>query len=494
VRILIATSELVPFAKTGGLADVCSALPVALSQLGHECVLILPAYREAIECGQPNRQTQVEYEVSIGNKQVSGSFLRSSLPGTNIPVYLVEQDDYYDRPQLYGSRGEDYRDNCERFVFFCRSVMEAVRLLDLNVDIIHCNDWQTGLIPAYLKTEFSDVPGYERIGSLMTIHNMAYQGQFWHWDMLLTGMDWKYFNWHQMEFWGELNLLKTGIVFADAINTVSPRYAQEIQLAPLGCGLEGVLAQRQNVVRGILNGVDYSAWNPNDDDKLVCKYGLDDWKFGKAAAKLALGAEVNLPVSEDVPLVGMIGRLADQKGLDLLAEVLPKWLERDLQWVVLGHGDPKYHEMFQHLAEQHPDKIAVCLEFSDTLAHRIESAADMFLMPSQYEPCGLNQLYSLRYGTVPIVRATGGLADTIVDAHEAAVTDRTANGFSFESYRPQDLDHALGRAVEAYHQPALWTQLVETGMRQDWSWNRSAREYADLYREIMSHVKHAVWN
>jgi len=490
----MATSELVPFAKTGGLADVCGALPVALSQLGHEPIMFLPAYREAIECGQPNQQTHFEYEITIGNKQVMGRLLRNRIPGTDIPVYLVEQDDYYDRPQLYGERGQDYRDNCERYVFFCRSVMEAIRLLDLNVDIIHCNDWQTGLIPAYLKTEFANVPGYERIGALLTIHNMAYQGQFWHWDMLLTGLDWKYFNWHQMEFWGQLNLLKTGIVFADAINTVSPRYAQEIQQSPLGCGLERVLAQRRHVVHGILNGVDYSLWNPSNDDALVAKYGLDDWKFGKAAAKRALGSETNLSVADDIPLVGMIARLTDQKGLDLVADVLPAWLEQDLHWVVLGNGDPKYHKMFQQMAAQHPDKIAVRLEFSDQFAHRIEAAADMFLMPSRYEPCGLNQLYSLRYGTVPIVRATGGLADTIVDAHEATVANGTAVGFSFESYRPEELDRAIRRAVEAFGNESLWSQLVETGMRQDWSWNRSARHYAELYQKIMAQVELTMWN
>ena len=492
MRILFATSELVPFAKTGGLADVSGALPIALSELGHECFVVMPAYREAIESGWPNSHLEVEFEVPIGNKHVCGRFLRSTLPGSKVPVFLVEQDDYYDRPQLYGEHGLDYRDNCERFVFFCRSVMEAIRLLDLNVDILHCNDWQTGLIPAYLKTEYCHDPCYERIGSLMTIHNMAYQGRFWHWDMLLTGIDWKHFNWHQMEFWGDLNLLKTGIVFADAINTVSPQYAQEIQQAPLGCGLEDVLKQRQSVLHGILNGVDYTAWNPQDDDKLACKYEVKDWKVGKAAAKRALGSEVNLPVADDIPLVGMIGRLADQKGFDLVAEVLPAWLERDVQWVVLGCGDPKYHDLLTHLAAQRPDKVSVHLEFSESLAHRIEAAADMFLMPSRYEPCGLNQLYSLRYGTVPIVRATGGLADTIVDAHEPAITDGTATGFSFDAYRPEELDHTLHRAVEAFHQKSLWAQLVEAGMRQDWSWSRSARQYADLYRDILASVQHSV--
>ena len=494
MKILFATSEVVPFAKTGGLADVCGALPAELAQLGNEVSIFLPAYREAIESGQSNERVELDFKIPIGNKQVKGHLLKSRLPGTNVTVYLVEQDDYYDRPQLYREQNKDYKDNCERFVFFCRSVMEAIRLLDLRVDLIHCNDWQTGLIPAYLRIEYAGARGYENIATVMTIHNMAYQGQFWHWDMLLTGLDWKYFNWHQLEFFGKLNLLKTGLVFADAINTVSPRYAQEIQSAPMGCGLEGVLAHRSHFLHGILNGVDYSVWNPATDEYLPLQYGPNDWQQGKTAAKNFLRKELGLPLDDKAPLIGMIGRLADQKGLDLVVDVLPQWLQKtNVQWIVLGSGEEKYHEIFRRLATQFPDKLAVQLKFSNPLAHCIEAAADMFLMPSLYEPCGLNQLYSLKYGTVPIVRATGGLADTIMDTDERTIADGSANGFVFESYQSSQLDQTLQRAVRYYQDKTRWANIVSTGMHQNWSWTRSAHEYLEMYRKTAAQVKQTTY-
>jgi len=268
VNILLATSEAVPFSKTGGLADVCGALPGELAALGHNAAVIVPAYRQSWCCGQPIKELKIDFIVPIGSKTVTGHLLESTMPGGNVPVYLVQQDQYFDRDGLYQADGADYIDNCERFVFFSRAVLEAIRLLNLDVDVIHANDWQTGLVPAYLKIEYRGIRRYENIASLMTIHNLAYQGRFWHWDMLLTGLDWKYFNWHQMEFHGQLNLLKTGLVFADSINTVSPRYAQEIQSSPLGCGLEGVLQYRQNVLSGILNGIDPHEWDPERDPHL----------------------------------------------------------------------------------------------------------------------------------------------------------------------------------------------------------------------------------
>ena len=495
MNILFATSELAPFAKTGGLADVCAALPAQLNQLGHSTAVILPAYREAIESGQPNRRLDVQYEIPIGNKLVPGRTLQSQLPGTNVPVYLVEQDDYFDRPQLYRENGSDYRDNCERFVFFCRAVMETVRILGQPVDILHCNDWPTGLIPAYLGIEYRSQQGFENIATVLTIHNMAYQGQFWHWDMLLTGLDWKFFNWRQMEFFGHLNLLKTGLVFADAINTVSPRYAKEIQTTLLGCGLEGVLAHRRDVLRGILNGVDYSIWNPMTDKCLAVNYGPDDWQVGKAACKQALGKQLDLPVAPEVPLIALIGRLASQKGIELLTSQLERWLKSEnVHWVVLGSGEKEYAQSIQALARQYPGKLAARMEFSDELAHQIEAGADIFLMPSQFEPCGLNQLYSLKYGTIPVVRRTGGLADTIVDADAQSLKERTANGFSFEQFHPVALEGALRRVITAFHQPEIWESLVQTGMRQDWSWARSASQYVSLYRETLARTKQAVCN
>ncbi|NQU21775.1 MAG: glycogen synthase, partial [Candidatus Nealsonbacteria bacterium] len=306
---------------------------------------------------------------------------------------------------------------------------------------------------------------------------------FWHWDMLLTGLDWKYFNWHQMEFHGNLNLLKTGLVFADSISTVSARYAQEIQSSPLGCGLEGVLQNRSDVLTGILNGIDVNHWDPATDRHLPANYDADGFGEGKAACKAALQEELGLPVDPEVPLLAFIGRLAEQKGIDLVAEVMKEWVQkRDVQWVVLGTGQPKYHELLQTLSERFPQKVAAKLEFSNPLAHRIEAGADMFLMPSRYEPCGLNQLYSLKYGTVPVVRATGGLADTI-DA---------SNGFSFEEYSQLALEETLNKACEAYRQPDAWNRLIAAGMAQDRSWSRSAKEYVELYESMIARSRQRV--
>lgn len=487
MNIFMATSEATPFAKTGGLADVCGALPVALSKLGHEVAVIMPAYRQIHQSGQPIEPTGVKFDIPIGSRILTGRLLRSHLPGSRVPVYLVDQPEYFDRPELYRERGEDYRDNCERFVFFSRSVLDAIQLLDLPVDVIHCNDWQTGLLPAYLQIEYRHAHGYEEIASLLTIHNMAYQGQFWHWDMLLTGLDWKYFNWRQMEFWGQLNLLKTGLVFADAITTVSPTYAREIQTPLHGAGLEGVLQQRQDVLTGIVNGVDYGLWDPAHDAHLPRTYGPDSWQAGKATCKTRLQEELGLPHAPQTPLIGLVGRLADQKGWDLVADLMHTWLaHEDVQWAVLGTGERKYHELLTRLAAEYPSRLAVRLEFSDRLAHRIEAGADIFAMPSHFEPCGLNQLYSLRYGTVPVVRRTGGLADTITDATPENLEARTATGFVFDEYSLPAFGTALRQACDVYRAaPGTWAQLVQTGMTQDWSWSKSAHDYVRVYEDTL---------
>ena len=489
MNILLATSEAVPFAKTGGLADVCGTLPLELARLGHSPVVMLPAYRQTRACGVPMEPAGIDLSIPIGSKTVSGRLLKSRLPGSEVPVYLVEQADYFDRPELYGEKGTDYFDNCERFVFFCRAVLESIKLLDLKVDVLHANDWQTGLIPAYLKVEYRGVPGYEGIGTLFTIHNLAYQGQFWHWDMLLTGLDWKYFNWQQMEFFGHLNLMKTGLVFADQLSTVSKRYAEEIQSAPLGSGLEGVLSHRRDVLSGILNGVDYAEWDPATDSHLAKKYDAATVDMGKAACKAALQKELGLAPQPRTPLAAFIGRLVDQKGLDLIAAAIERLSDDDLQWVLLGTGDPKYQQALTQLAAQHPRKIAARFEFSNPLAHRIEAGADMFLMPSRFEPCGLNQLYSLKYGTVPIVRPTGGLADTVTDTTEATLADKTATGFCISEYTHQALASTLRRACETYKQLPVWKSIVASGMRQDWSWKRSAQEYVRLYQQIAARTR-----
>jgi starch synthase len=495
MRILFAASEAVPFAKTGGLADVAGALPTEIAKLGHTTTLILPAYRQTKQSGLPLEPTGYSFQIPIGTKQVSGRILRSRLPQSDVDVLLVENDEYFDRPQLYGEHGHDYIDNCERFVFFSRAILEVIHGLDLQLDLVHLNDWQTALVAAYLKTEYRGVPGYENIASLYTIHNLAYQGHFWHWDMLLTGLDWKYFNWHQMEFYGHLNLMKTGLVFADRLSTVSPRYAQEIQTLDQGCGLEGVLQSRRHVLSGIINGVDYGQWNPEVDNYLPERFGPENFDLGKPACKAALQQSMGLPEREDVPVLAFVGRLASQKGCDLISRVLQEWLPtRDMQWVILGTGEPQYQEMLQRLAAQHGDRLAVRLEFSNALAHQIEAGADMFLMPSRYEPCGLNQLYSLKYGTVPIVRATGGLADTIVDLSPESLAHGTANGFQFTQYDWRALAEAIDRACAAFARPEIWDQLISNGMHQDWSWARSAQQYVDLYERTVASVRQPAWS
>ena len=416
---------------------------------------------------------------------VAGRLLRSVMPGIAAPVYLVEQEQYFDRDELYSVDGKDYVDNCERFVFFNRAVLEAIRLLDLQVDVLHANDWQTGLTPAYLKIEYRSVPRYERIASLLTVHNMSYQGQFWHWDMLLTGLDWKYFNWRQMEFHGNLNLLKTGMVFADAVSTVSPRYAQEIQSGPLGCGLEGVLQYRRDSLFGILNGIDVAEWNPATDPHLAANYSAETIERAKPICKAALQKELGLPQRSGRPLVGIVGRLTDQKGLDLVIDVMQRWRRparcNGPSWAPDSRSTTR---RWRALAERCPQKLAVRLEFSNPLAHRIEAGSDIFLMPSRFEPCGLNQLYSLRYGTVPLVRATGGLADTIT-GYDAQTPNPAANGFVFQEYSPLALSECLRQACDAYRRPEVWRQLVAIGMRQDWSWARSATAYVELYKKTM---------
>jgi len=487
VNILIASSEVVPFAKTGGLADVCGALPIELARLGHRPIVFLPAYRQVERAGVPIEPTGIEFSIPIGSRIHVGSLAKSRLPNSDVEVYLVRQAPFFDRAELYREHGEDYPDNCERFVFFCRAILESIRLLDLPIDVVHCNDWQTGLIPAYLQLEYRHVPRYAKIASLLTLHNLAYQGSFWHWDMLLTGLDWKHFNWREMEFFGRLNLLKTGIVFADALTTVSPRYAQEIQTPEHGCGLEGVLRHRSNDLTGIINGVDTSIWNPAIDPHLPTRYDVSNWQQGKRDCKRALQEELGLPVS-DRPLIGLIGRLAEQKGWGLIIDVMRTLVARsDVQWAILGTGEPEFHQALGELSAAHPTKVAARLQFSDPLAHRIEAGSDLFLMPSRYEPCGLNQLYSLAYGSIPVVHETGGLADTIVDLTAATAADRTATGFRFRDYRSDALLETLRRAIDiVIDRPDVRGQLVETGMTRDWSWSRSARDYQTVYERLVA--------
>ena len=492
MNIVFATSECIPFAKTGGLADVCGALPREIAAGGQQISIFMPAYRQALEAcragmADPAEPTGIEVEIPIGTqKLVRGRLLKSRLPQSQVPVYLVEQSDYFDREQLYTHDGMDYADNCERYVFFCRAVLDAQQQMGVQPDLIHCNDWQTALIPVYLDTVYAGASSFEQTATLLTIHNLAYQGSFWHWDMLLTGIDWKYFNWREMEFFGQLNFLKSGIVFSSALSTVSPTYAEEIQTEEHGCGLHNILLHRRSDLEGILNGIDPS-WDPQSDPNLVANYGPGDWQLHKPKCRLDLQRRLQLDETEG-PIIGLVGRLASQKGWSLVLDVMAQWLESiDAQWVVLGSGDPEYERRLRELAEHWPGKLGLHIGFDEALARRIEAGADLFLMPSEYEPCGLNQMYSLAYGTVPVVRRTGGLADTVVNLDADTLANGTANGFSFGEYKVNALESTLARAVMTFlEQPEVWKQLVQRGIQQDFSWSNSSRRYLSLYESTVA--------
>ncbi len=356
--------------------------------------------------------------------------------------------------------------------------------MGLRPDVIHCNDWQTGLIPTYLDEFYRSSPAFARTGTLFTVHNMAYQGSFWHWDMPMTGLDWRLFNWRQLEFHNRVNFLKAGLVFSDLLSTVSPTYAREIQTPEYGCGFDGLLRARRHDLHGIVNGIDSTVWNPRIDPHLATRFDIATVDHGKPACKAALQARAGLPVRPDVPLFAQIGRLDPQKGWDLLMDVADDLLSGDVQLIVLGEGSPRYHGLLETLAARHPDKLRVFLEFSNVLSHQIEAGADLFLMPSLYEPCGLNQLYSLAYGTIPIVRATGGLVDTVIDATPAHLANGTATGFAFDDPTAPALRSAITRALDLWPDRAAWSSLVDAAMRADWSWDRVARSYLGLYEEV----------
>ena len=496
MNIIYLTTEAVPFAKTGGLADVCGTLPAKIAALGHRTAIVMPAFRCIRNSGVKVEPTDISFAVPMSPQRLMGArLLRSTLPDSDVPVWFIDQPQYFDREGLYGSSNGDYPDNAERFSFFCRAALQAISRMGWKVDIVHCNDWQSGIVPALMKNakaESASVIRHPWIGnakSMMTIHNLAYQGQFPKEEYRWTGQDWIHFHSNQFEFYDQINFLKTGIVSADSITTVSARYAQEICEPELGCGLDGVLKPAASRIAGIPNGIDQEVWNPATDSKIPTNYNIDTWKRGKAANKISLQEQFGLEQSESIPMIGLVGRLAEQKGWDLIVPVL-RWhlsQNRPTQWFVLGSGDPRYEHQLRDLASEFPKNFGLHVGFSDPLAHHIEAASDLFVMPSHYEPCGLNQLYSLRYGTIPVVTATGGLADTVVDCNEESIDSKTATGFHLVERTAAGLDDAIGRALRLrYHSPEKWDQLVQTAMSQDWSWRKSARQYVNVYEKTIS--------
>ena len=487
MNILFVSSEVAPFARTGGLADVCASLPVALERLGQNVTVVIPAYKSVGRSGIVPKDTGFRFSVPVGGKTVTAKILKEKIPESDVPVYFIQQDDYFNRDELYTENGNDYTDNCERFVFFSRAVMEMISVMNLKIDILHSNDWQTGIVPAMQSILYQAKPAYQNIATVHTIHNLAYQGIFWHWDLPLTGIGWEHFTFDELEFYGKLNLLKAGVMCADGITTVSPKYALEIQSPAFGYGLETALQYRSPMLRGILNGVCTRRWNPATDPYIAVQYDESDVLAKKPACKHDLQVTLGLAQNNNVPLCGIISRLAHQKGIDLIAEVISLWVEKHgVQFCLLGKGDKALETRFSALARQYPDNVAVRVEFSDELAHKIVAGSDLFLMPSRYEPCGLTQMYSQIYGTVPLVRETGGLADTVVDAYDETLENNTATGFLMSSDDLHSLNTTIWRALDVYwNDKDVWNRLIQNGMRQDWSWSKSAMEYVRFYEKVI---------
>jgi starch synthase len=479
LKVTMASSEISPFAKTGGLGDILCSLPRALHRLGLEVSLVMPGYRSVRDKGFDLEDTGVRLNIPVGERREKGSLLKIRT-GSGIPVYLVRADQYFARKYLYGTPEGDYPDNAERFVFFTRAVLEVMRRDP--PEVLHVHDWQSALAVAFLKTQPELYPELAHVKTVFTVHNLGYQGIFPAevWGLLNLSRD--YFNMHQLEFYGKVNFLKGGAVFSDAVTTVSPTYAAEIQSPEQGFGLDGLFRGRAASLLGILNGVDYDDWNPETDPHIAASYSHADLA-GKRVCKAALQKAFGLPEAPDVPLVAMVTRLSAQKGLDLVAEGLPDMLSQGLQFVLLGTGEKYYQELFTRLHRRYPKKMGVHIDFDEPLAQRIIAGADILLQPSRYEPCGLTQLYALRYGTVPVVRAVGGLRDTI---QECSADGSQGNGFIFSAYRVADLLAAVGRALALYRQPDRWLTLMRRGMAQDFSWGPSAQRYIELYKRLMA--------
>ncbi len=480
MRILLASSEVAPFAKTGGLADVAGALPKALAKLGHDVRVVLPRYRGVDPDKFQLRQVLTSLSVPVAGRTADAAIWEGTIG--SVPVFFVGHDGYYNREAMYQTPEGDYPDNAERFAFFSRAVLEMTRALDFLPDIYHCNDWQTGLVPTYLRTSLQGAREFQAAGVLFTVHNLGYQGLFGPEALAMANLGQELFNPFGIEFYGKVNLLKAGLVFADLITTVSRKYSQEIQTEEFGHGLEGVLRARAKDVHGILNGIDYDEWHPGRDAFIAARFSPDDVS-GKGICKADLQRAFGLPERPDVPLLAVISRLTPQKGMDLVAEAMDALLDLDTQFVLLGTGDANLHKAFEGAKARHPSRVGLKLGFDVALSHKIEAGADMFLMPSRYEPCGLNQMYSLAYGTVPVVRATGGLDDTI-QPFDAGTGEGT--GFKFAGTTSRALLEAVRNAVGMYRQPDQWRRLIRNGMACDFSWDRSAREYEALYQEIVA--------
>jgi starch synthase len=483
------TPEQTPFAQTGGLGEVMASLPNALVRLGVEVDVLMPKYR-GINTSEYNikRMDGLEPQIDLNAKIVKAKFWEMENQGGPRLLFL-ECDEYFDREHLYGDEEKDYSDNSERFVFLCRAAMELSLAENRYYDVFHAHDWQAALTPVYLRTFYAGESLLFNSASVMTIHNLGYQGIFWHYDMPLVGLGWEFFTPRYMEFHGKVNFLKSGIVFADQVNTVSQGYRNEILTSEFGFGLEGVLLEKGDSLQGILNGVDYSIWNPETDDLIAQKYSPINLS-GKGVCKRDFQKYSSLPPISDAPLLAMVSRLSSQKGIDILEGAMSQIVNMGCQFTLLGAGDPWLQESFRKIAQQYPNNVKVFFTYDYELAHKIFAAADMLLAPSRYEPCGLNQLYAMKYGAAPIVRDTGGLMDTVEQYKES--TD-TGAGFKFRETTPEALVRNVQSAVDLYsNYPDKWERLIKRCMSQDFSWDRSAREYLRLYERAVENRRHLV--
>jgi len=476
VKIAFVASEGVPFSKTGGLADVVGALPKALAGLGHEVETILPRYRST-QSG-PTVPGAQSLTIPLGG----GYKFATAQDGGRVhgvQTYLIDCPEFFDRDGLYQHKGQDYPDNPTRFATFSLAALELLKRSPRAPDLIHCHDWQSALLPVYLKNLYRGDRYFRSTSVMFTIHNLGYQGLFPPHVLPQISLPGSLFTIDALEYYGMVNPLKGGILFADFVTTVSRKYAEEIQTAEFGCGMEGVLRSRADRLQGILNGVDYTEWDPATDKLLAANYTpvkLEGKKVCKKALLEKMGATA--PVLER-PVIGIVSRFASQKGFDLISNIAEQLAALDLTIVALGTGEPAHEELFRNMAAKYPQKFLVKIAYDNALAHQIEAGSDMFLMPSRYEPCGLNQIYSLKYGTVPIVRATGGLDDTI-----EAFDGKAGTGFKFQEYSPPALQEAVQSALKTYRTPAAWQQLVQNGMKQDFSWTTSARAYEQIYQTL----------
>lgn len=488
MNIVFVSSEVFPFSKTGGLADVAGTLPVEIGNLGNNIKVFTPKYGSINETkhGLIYQEHISEIPITVSGEIKKVHVHKAFLPNTQIEVYFIDFQPFFFRDSYYTND----IDEADRFILFSKAVLEILQRIKWKPDLIHCNDWQTGLIPLYLKDNYSWDKLFHNTASLFTIHNVGYQGQFGAETLMKAEIRFEYFNnFGEVKQNDHVNFLKTGISFADIINTVSNTYAQELLTPEFSYGMDHILNYRGHDFYGILNGVDYNIWNPSTDKHIPFNYSPEDLS-GKKQNKKVLCEQFNLPYDENIPIVGIVSRLAIQKGFDLIARSLEYLSHLPFQWIVLGAGEDYFEEMFQTFANYRPEKAACHIGYNNDLAHLIEAGSDMFLMPSHYEPCGLNQIYSLKYGTVPIVRKTGGLSDTVKDWDEyKARGEETGNGFSFDKYDGFALTNSVERALNCYKNKPVWQKIMLNGMKENFSWHRSAEQYALLYKKAISKVR-----